>query len=128
LTTRHPFLRNFNFKFSYVPSDGYRFPPHFTEHYDDHTYWLSCNLHELLPSPLQNFWPDWLALAIGYGVDDRQSKREAVIGLDLNLEVFSTHSEDLLLLRKTVNMFHIPAPAVKFTQTKPPRYYLFQKD
>jgi hypothetical protein len=53
------------------------------------------------------------------------TKREAVIGLDYNLEVIPTHSEDLLLIKRTLNMFHYPAPAVKFTETKSPKYYLF---
>jgi hypothetical protein len=82
----------------------------------------------LLPATLEPYWPDFLQIAVGYGVDDRISKREGVIGLDFNLEVIPTHSEDLLLLLKTVNMFHLPAPAIKFTEKKAPRYYLFQRD
>lgn len=128
LQTQFPVLKNFNFKWSYVPRDGYRFPPHFTNHYDEHTYWLAVNVNGLLPAALEPYWPDVLQIAVGYGVDDGISKREGVIGLDFNLEVFPTHSEDLLLLQKTVNMFHIPAPAIKFTEKKVPRYYLFQRD
>jgi hypothetical protein len=128
LQTRVPFLKNFNFKWSYVPSDGYRFPVRLVEHYDDHTYWLTCDINNLLPSSLEPYWPDFLQVAVGMGVDDGFKKREFVIGFDLNLEsLFRTDNEDLLLLEKTVNKFHIPAPAIKFTERKEPRYYLFHK-
>lgn len=129
LQTRIPFLKNFNFKWSYVPNDGYRFPVRLTQQYDDHTYWLTCDVNNLLPSSLEPYWPDWLQIAVGMGVDDHWTKREFVIGFDLNLEsLFRTENEDLLLLEKTINMFHIPAPAIKFTEQKEPRYYLFHRN
>jgi len=128
LQTKSPFFRNFNLKWGYVPRDGYRFPPHFTDHYDAHTYWITANVHELLPPSLKAYWPEFLQVGVGYGVDDRITKREMVVGLDLNLEVFSVHNEEISLAQKIVNMFHVPAPAVKFTERTVPRYYLFQKD
>ena len=128
LQTKSPFLRNFNLKWSYVPRDGYRFPPRFTDHYDAHTYWVTANVHGLLPPSLKNYWPEFLQIAAGYGVDDHVSKRELVIGLDFNLEVFSTNSPEVTLAQKILNLFHFPAPAVKFTERKVPRYYLLQRD
>jgi hypothetical protein len=121
--TAIPFLRNFNLKWSYVPSDGYRWPPHFTDHYDAHTYWLAINVHNLLPSGLQDCWPECIQLAVGYGVDDRQTRREAVIGIDFNLGAFRVGNPDLRLLQQTAAMIHLPSPAVKFTEEKPPRWY-----
>jgi hypothetical protein len=125
LQTEVPFLKNFCLKWSYIPRDRFDFPPRFTQHYDAHTYWLTANINELLPALLEPYWPDFLQIAVGYGVDENMTKREAVIGLDYNLEVIPTHSEDLLLIKRTLNMFHYPAPAVKFTETKSPKYYLF---
>lgn len=129
LQTRIPFLKNFNFKWSYVPSDGYRFPVRLVEHYDDHTYWLAANVNNLLPSSLEPYWPDWLQIAIGMSVDDKWTKREFVFGFDINLEaIFQPESQDWLLLYRTLDKFHIPAPAVKFTERKEPRYYLLHKN
>ena len=125
LQTEYPFLRNFSFKWTYIPPTGFEFPPRFTKHYDGHTYWLSFNMHNLLPESMQNYWPEFLQPAIGYGVDDIVTKREFVIGLDFNLEVFSPPSEDVLLVQRAANRFHFPAPAVKFTEDKKPRYYMF---
>ncbi len=129
LQTKIPFLRNFNFKWSYVPANGYHFPVRLAEEYDDHTYWLTCDVNNLLPSSLEPYWPDWLQLAVGMGVDDHWTKREFVIGFDINIEsIFHTEDENWLLLEKTVNKFHIPAPAIKFTEDKAPRYYLLHKN
>jgi hypothetical protein len=119
-----PILRNFNLKWSYVPADGYRWPPHFTDHYDAHTYWLTVNVHNLLPQSVRGYWPECIQLAVGYGVDDHQSRREAVIGLDFNLGAFHAVNRDLKLLQDTGNLIHLPAPGVKFTEGKVPRWYL----
>jgi len=119
-----PFLRNFSLKWSYVPAGGYRWPPHFTDHYDAHTYWLTFNVHKLLPADLRGYWPEFIQLAVGYGVDERMAKREAVFGLDINLDVLCVKSPELKLVQQTVTMIHLPSPAVKFTEGERPRWYL----
>lgn len=121
---RFDFLRNVSFKWSYIPQDGWRWPPRFTDHYDSHTYWLAFNVHRMLPEGPARFWPEWLQVAVGYGVDARQTRRELVIGLDLNLEAFATENEDLLMVERVVNAFHVPFPAVKFTEHDRPKWYL----
>lgn len=124
LQTQLPWLQNFTLKWSYIPT-GKRDGLNFTQHYDAHTYWLSFNIHNLLPTEWSLYWPGFLQLAVGYSVDGNQTRREGVVGLDFNLEIFSAPNADVLLLQKTVNMFHVPAPAVKFTQRKEPQFYLF---
>ncbi len=75
LQTEVPFLQNFNLKWSYVPADGYRLPPRFTDHYDAHTYWLTINVHNLLPKVRGAIGP---TLAGGGGVRcGRAAKRGA---------------------------------------------------
>lgn len=129
LQNRVPFLKHFNFKWSYVPNEGYKFPVRFTDNYDAHMYWLTCDIDKLLPPAIEPYWPDFLQIAIGMGVDERSTRREFAVGFDLNIEsLFSTENEDWLLVEKTVNMFHVPLPAIKFTEGKEPRYYLFQKN
>jgi hypothetical protein len=125
LRSQIPLLESFTLKWSYVPPDGYRWPPRFTNHYDGHTYWLACDLHSLLPEPVREAWPSFLRFAVGYGVDDNQTRREFAIGLDFNLGSFDVESRDLRLLRQTLDLYHLPAPAVKFTEHRAPRYYLF---
>lgn len=124
LQAEHPFLRNFSLKWSYVPDNGYRFPPRFTNHYDGHTYWLTVNPQVFLPGSVADVWPDVLRVAVGYSVADRVSRREFVVGLDFNLEVCPAPGSDLQLLQKTINMIHLPAPAVKFSPSRKPEYHL----
>jgi hypothetical protein len=124
LQTQVPFLQNFTLKWSYVPvrkRDGLNF----TQHYDAHTYWLSCNVHNLLPETWRKYWPRFLSLAVGYSTASGQNKREAVIGLDLNLEAFDIADPDVQLVQKTLNMIHVPMPGVKLGEEKKPEYFLF---
>jgi hypothetical protein len=132
LRTEVPFMQNFQLKWSYIPPDGYRWPPRPTDHYDGHTYWLTANVHNLLPLSLQSYWPSFVNLGVGYGVSgyvhespNPQTKRKAVIGLDLNLGVFETDSREVQLLQKTIDMLHLPAPGIRFVQEKKPTYHLF---
>jgi len=132
LQSQVPFLDNFRLKWSYIPPDGYRWPPRFTDHYDGHTYWVSVNVHNLLPAAARDYWPKFINLGIGYGVSgyvrespDPQTKRKAVIGLDLNLGAFETSNRDVELLQNTIDMIHLPSPADRFVQDKKPTYHFF---
>jgi hypothetical protein len=134
LQVRWPWLKNFSPKFGYYPSDGYRIPIRFTDHYNDHTYWLAVNLHNLLPDALRPYWPECIQPAIGYGkygwlrtADGRaREAREFVVGLDFNLRAFTVRNQELLLLQREFEMFHFPPlPAAKFAEQKAPQYQLF---
>jgi hypothetical protein len=125
LQAEFPALRNVQFKWSYVPQDGYRWPPRFTDHYDGHTYWLAFNLHRMLPEGVGEYWPEFLQLAVGYGVGDKQTRREIVVGLDFNLGCLRTESPELRLLQREVDLIHLPGPGVKFSPGKQPEYRLF---
>ncbi len=129
LQTEEPFLRNFSFKWSYVPLSGYRWPPHFTNHYDGHTYWLALNVHNLLPEETRSYWPEFLQLAVGYSIKGYADspgplRRELVVGLDFNINAFSVENRDWHLLQRTASMIHLPAPAVKFRQEGAKGYLL----
>jgi len=120
-----PFLQNIDFKWSYVPSEGYTWPPHFTDHYDAHLYWLTFDMHNLLPSGVGKNWPAWLQLGLAYGVGEQQTVREFVVGLDYNLEVICTDNRELSWLLRQLNLFHFPAPGVKFSPGRPPEWRVF---
>jgi hypothetical protein len=128
LQTKVPFFRNFDLKLGIYPQSGWSFPARFTDYYDAHTAWLTFNMENLLPDPIAEWWPGLIQLGVGYSVDDIKTRREAVFGLDLNLEIFPPPNKDILLLQRILNMWHYPLPAVKFTEDKHPRYYLFHQD
>jgi hypothetical protein len=127
LQKEYPFFNNFRFTWSYVPYDSYKFPPRFTEHYDAHTYWIAVDLHNLLPASLDAYWPAWLQPAVGYSVRDHftswhfaTGKPEFVVGLELNLMAWPLHQREAHLAQRIVSHFHLPLPAVKFSEGKEP--------
>ena len=69
-----------------------------------------------------------LLLAVGYSVGNNVSRRELAIGFDLNLRAIGTTQPELMLLRNTVDMIHLPAPAVKLVEGDKPRWYLFHRN
>jgi hypothetical protein len=123
LQSEVPFLQNINFKFSYWSATGVKTPIQFTKDYDAMTIWTSFNMHNLLPGSVGDSWPEWLNLAVGYGVDAGETRQEFVLGIDINFEGFSTSSEDWLLAQRLGNLWHAPAPAIKWIPGREPLYY-----
>jgi hypothetical protein len=124
LQSEVPFFDNINFKFSYWSRTGVKTPIEFTKDYDAMTIWASLNMHNLLPGSVGDAWPKWLNIAVGYGVDDNESRQEFVIGLDFNFEGLSTSSEDWLVAQRLGNLWHAPAPSIKWIPGREPQYYL----
>lgn len=124
-----PFLQNFTPKWQYIPSDwlGKNTIQHSTTFIDDYngsTFWLSANVHNLLPPAAASYWPRWLNLAFGYNVygvglpDARDRERRYVIGLDYNLVELLPDGPGLWnWFRQGLNMIKLPAPALVIGNT-----------
>lgn len=120
LQDKVPYLQNINFKMSYLPSprfshNGYK-GWSLTEDYDGHLYWATFNVNGMLPERLKKFWPEFLNIGLGYGIDgfgSTQISREYVIGFDYNLRAIKLKSKGLNLVRNIVDKFHFPAPGLK---------------
>ena len=125
LQAREPFFNNFDFKFSYWSTKGFKTPAAFTEDYDALTIWLSFNVHNLLPERASEYWPKWLNLAVGYGVGENETVREFMVGFDLNFKGFTTSNENVLAAERLLDLMHFPAPGVKFSPGRKPTYELF---
>jgi len=123
LQSEVPFFDNFNFKVSYWSKTGFTSPANFIKDYDAMTVWLTANVHRLLPESMQSYWPEFLQLAVGYGVGYQESRREFVIGLDFNLEAFKPCNDNVLAAERILNVVHWPSPAVKLTAGKGPIWY-----
>jgi hypothetical protein len=126
LQDKFPVLRNFNFKWSYIPTHDFHFPPNLTSTYYAHIYWLTADVHNLLPSSLENAWPEFLQIGAGFSISDDYKRREFILGFDFNLNsIFKTENKDWNLLINTANMLHFPAPGVKYSKGRKPGYKLF---
>jgi hypothetical protein len=121
---RLPFLRSFELKWSlYYPMNRHAFK--INALYDYHIYWMSVRLHDLLPESAARYWPPFLALAFGLGADDNVTRRTYCLSLDYNLEALPACGQEAGLLMKLLNLFHLPAPGVKFSKGRPPEWRLF---
>lgn len=126
---RFPDLKSVGFKFSYYPSSFYLNNGFngwsLTRDYNGHIYWVTADLHQLLPRTMKSFWPAFLNLGVGYGIDNFSEtdnkligyplKREFFIGLDYNLSALNVKNQTLKSLLRMVDLYHFPAPGMKKT-------------
>ncbi len=121
LQDKIPFFQNFNFKWSYFPPD--KFTLRFTQHYDGNIFWLTADVFKIFFSEDEKSLLRFIQPAIGFSVGDKGSHREFIAGLDFNLtSLFNSNDENWNLLGRTINLFHIPAPGVKYAPSRKPEY------
>ena len=140
MNRRIPFLRNFEYKWSYWPSskllnnnpDIPGQTMNIIEDYTGQSYWLSMDLHSALKDlGIENPWPKWLRVALGasgagLGPLDLHSPTgdefdlrhiQWMISLDYDLGELIPHTDIGFLdfLRRALNYWHMPAPAWEFS-------------
>jgi hypothetical protein len=118
----YPYLQNFQFKFSYYPSEEMRNGTHKGNAIDDYEgqkYWLSFRIKELLPNNISDIWPSFLNIAVGYGVNNLDGsggrEREVYIAFDLEAQALPFYGEFGQFVKNTLNYFHFPLPGIKIT-------------
>jgi hypothetical protein len=125
-------LRNFDFKFSYHPSQvlnencgiGFQGQKHIIfDDYEGQTLWLSAKVKNLLPESWK-FWPTPLQLSLGYRVRDvcapagsnRKPYSALLLALDLDMtKVIPDDTAFLRLLGNALNFIKFPMPAVQIS-------------
>ncbi len=115
-----PFSKNFQLKFSYHNSGQYNQEDTFIKDYAGMTFWLSYNVQSLLPAPVKKYYPDWLNLALGYGVTKpTRGKIELYLSPDINwMKVPWGHSSIAIFIKKSLNYFHFPCFSFKLMPNK----------
>ena len=104
--------------------------------YNNQTYWISANLHSLLPKG--NSWPSWLNVAFGYGSenlyggftnqwesdgafydinDEYPRYRQYYLSLDVDLSKIRTDNHFFKSVLSVLNIIKVPAPALEVTST-----------
>ena len=124
--------------FSYRPTDAYHRrnelghfgQPRATTDYAGQTYWLSTDVHSLLPARLESFWPSFVRLSPGYSITDyvdpatgapRRAKRKILLSLDFDPEHLPGDNRVWRTVKHELSFLHIPGPTLQFT----PRTKLF---
>ena len=128
-------LKAFNFKFSYYKhSDIYweldrkrgKEPNKYAwqDDYPNQTYWLSVDVNHFTETCC---WPDWLNLAIGFGLDDTQYLNENNTKMGGNNEWYIALDYDIPKMLKKwnsptgkkvkhwLNYIHLPAPTIRIS-------------
>lgn len=135
-----PYMDNLKYKWFYWPSEqmlnnrpDIAAPGHnmnFIEDYAGQSYWLSLNVHGILPESAKPYWPDWLNIAVGvadYSLsapDFAGRKKAWMISLDYDLVKVIPESDIPFLnfIRRGLDYWHFPAPA--FRLTPDPRFFV----
>lgn len=120
-----PFLQNFDLKFSYWSGQGLKTPMAFTEDYDALTIWMAFNIHNLLPSGADRYWPKWLNIAAGYSTGGQRTYREFLFAFDINFKGFTSSDHDVIAAEKALDLMHFPMPGVSISPSRGPEYSLF---
>ena len=146
-----PVLQNFSPTFMYVNpawiGEKSRVPhDSFIDDYSSQTFWMSINVHNLLPKKARKYWPAWLQLSVGYGVfslcapghdcDLRYSvpfskeaygNRSLLIGFDYNLvELLPDGGSFWNWIKQGLRLVRIlPAPTLQISDRGTNFYLLF---
>jgi len=96
--------------------------------YNGQTYWLSLNLRSFTGDRMA-WWPQWLNIAGGYGIDgfvsadgsnkgyeDIISQRQYYLSFDLDLRRIKVKNDFLRTVLHTISFIKFPAPALEFNQ------------
>lgn len=119
LQNRYSFLRPFDFKISLYPSEKYKSGEytHILDDYQSTYHWLSIDVNELLPKSAQEIFPDFINVAIGHSVNNIDGlgggNHELYISLDWDFEALPGNGEFWSIVKQWLNLYHLPAPAVK---------------
>jgi curved DNA-binding protein CbpA len=140
-------LRNLNYKWLYYPSyqmlhgsgdiNGQTLNP--IDDYGGQSYWITVDIHRMLPESDKKYWPEWLNLAIGaagYHIGDfAVSTQKDVyikpevayfVALDFEIEkiIPKTNIGVIDFIVRGLNYWHLPAPAFRITP-EPKFFFLF---
>lgn len=146
-----PFLQNFSPKFQYIPSNWFgerkRVPSEiFIDDYSSQVFWLSANVHNMLPQSLKDYWPSWLQLSFGYtarnlcvpGYKECEGKQydvmlpnvsgdpKYILALDYDLvKLLPEGGSFWNWLRQSLNLIKLPSPAIEFSKSSTKFYLMY---
>lgn len=118
----YPFLKNFQLRWSYYPSEAMRNGTHkgnISDDYEGQIYWVSMRMKNMLPEKISTYWPAFLNLSLGYGVNNLDGsgggKREFYLSFDLDAEELPLHGSIWQFVKNTLNYIHFPMPGIRIT-------------
>lgn len=131
LQRKYQYLQNFKIKMGYYPTAGYidaKFRNWaLSDDYSGHIYWLTFDMHNLVPQRAKKYFPPFLNVAVGYGVDNygihgnlnEPMQRKFCIGFDWNLSSIKSKNKYINTTKNILDYIHLPAPGTKYIEGKP---------
>jgi hypothetical protein len=119
-----PILQNFSPKWQYEPPAMIGVPPAartqtFLDNYNSTTAWVSIQVRNLFWGEKKSFWPKWLNIGVGYGINGYYTSEMSsrfVIGIDYNIvELLPDGVPFWNWIKQTLNCLKFPAPAIEFS-------------
>ena len=115
----YPFLKPFNFKISFYPSNKYQsgYYSHILDDYESTYHWISIDVNKVFPKYLGKSFPDFINISIGHSVNNLDGfgggNHELFIGLDWDFEALPGENSFWKTIKRWLNFYHFPAPAIK---------------
>lgn len=94
--------------------------------YSGQTYWLSANIHDMLPPESKRFWPALLRVSVGHSITDwidpqtganMRAQRKFLLTLDIDAEKLPGENRIWKTLKRQIGYIHLPSPALQITPT-----------
>jgi hypothetical protein len=118
-----PAFKNVNFKWSFKPSwikGKVTNKDDLLDDYTNMTFWASISPEGLLPESIAKYYPGFLAIAVGMSIKgashvtgSTKAFPEWFLSLDYDLNRLPGNTPFLIKLKKILNFYHFPAPAVR---------------
>jgi uncharacterized protein YfiM (DUF2279 family) len=133
-----PRLTLFKPTISYAPTKALHSSPPGSElrptvDYSGQTYWISTDVHALLPDEAKPYWPTFVRLSVGHSITDwvdptthqtERAKRKLVLSLDFDAERLPGDFPVWRTVKHQLSYYHFPAPALELTpRLKAVRWY-----
>jgi hypothetical protein len=118
-----PVLQNFTFKWSFKPTwlkGKVTNENDLLNDYTNMTFWLGISPSGLLPKSARRYYPSFLGLAVGLSIKNashsggsQNAYREWFLALDYDITKLPGDTPFLKKLKKILNFYHFPSPAVR---------------
>lgn len=121
-------LKHVNFKWSFKPSwikkKSSSQPDDLLDDYTNMTFWMSVNPMIILPESVtkSKYYPNFIAFALGMSIKNashvlgsQNAEAQWYISLDWDVNQLPGKSDFMKKLKKILNFYHFPAPAVRIS-------------
>lgn len=115
----YPDFKNISFKISLSKSSNFDRNGYssLTDDYESTYHWISLNVYDLMDSDFKKYYPSFVNLALGHNVRNinryGNGNHEIYLALDWNFEKLPIEGELGDFLKKVLNSYKFPSPAVK---------------